>query len=174
MAEIKSTLDLVMERTRNLTMSEEDRREQAAAEFRAGVNRILQRYLEAGLDAGRFQEDLRRLEKDFPESGAKAAVAEIAKRIDPALDNRPLLVLLREGCEKDVSRIEGLLKKYIETADLMATSASERILERLRKEGISGSAVVPNTAADNELAGMREEMLEQFRTALAAEIDRLG
>lgn len=173
MAEIKSTMELVMERTRNLTMSEEERREQQAAEFRAGLNRLIQRYLQSDLDKDRFQKELSRLEKDFPGPDLPPAAAEIAKRIDPDEDNGPLLKLLRDGCEKDVAGIEALLGRYVENADLVAALASGKILEDLIKFGISGTAVIPNISADKDLAEERERMLEEFRVNLADQIGRL-
>ncbi len=174
MAEIKSTLELVMERTRNLTMSESDRRDHAAAELRAGVNRLIGKYLRSELDVDRFQKELDRIEKEFPGSSAKAAAAEIAKRIDPAEDNGPLLELLRDGCGKDVTGMESLLKKYGERDDLFAAEAAGKILGGLLELGISGSAVIPNTASGKDLTNMRQQMLQEFRKDMEAEIDRLG
>lgn len=173
MAEIKSTLDLVMERTRNLTMSEEDRRQQSAAEFRDDVNRLIQKYLQNEIDGGRFRVELEKLESEVPGRGRKAALAEVAKRIDPALDNMPLIRLLRESFQIDASGIEKLLASFAETNDRFAVLASGKILENLKKSGISGSAVIPNANSDKGLIAANEEAARAFQKDLADEIDRL-
>lgn len=59
MAEIKSTLELVMERTRNLSMSDEDKLEQAAKEFKDAVNRLCLKYLDGHIDIESFREKFR-------------------------------------------------------------------------------------------------------------------
>jgi len=43
MAEVKSTLELVMERTRHLTLTEDEKREQAVAEFKGSLGGLLQK-----------------------------------------------------------------------------------------------------------------------------------
>ncbi len=174
MAEIKSTMELIMERTRNLTMSDEERLEQRTGEFRGGVNRLIQKYLQSELDVDRFQEALSRLEKDFENPGMALAVEEIAKRISPGEDNAPLLRLLRLGCEKNISGLEALLKNYEEQADLLSARASDDILEELRRSGITGTAVIPNLSADEELAKAQTVLHEKFRKNLAAQIEGLS
>ncbi|MEN6439859.1 MAG: hypothetical protein ABFD97_14885 [Syntrophobacter sp.] len=173
MAEIRSTLDLIMEKTRNLTMSEEDRREQALAELKDGLNRLLTKYLQGDMDAGRFREEYGLLENAHVDPDGKAAVQEIARRIDPASDNRPLLVLLRDGFAVDVTGLDNILKKYAETADSEEARSSGIILKNLERRGISGSAVAPNPDSDEQISPAREKLREEFRAALAAEIDRL-
>ncbi|MEM5788098.1 MAG: hypothetical protein AAGU11_12330, partial [Syntrophobacteraceae bacterium] len=167
MADIKSTLDLVMERTRNLLMSEEDKREQDSVEFRAGVNRLTAQYLDGNMEAERFRNELQLLRKAHPRFNEKTAAAEISKRIDPLTDNEPLLTLIREGCEIEVGGLEKVLHEYAESEKSAAGKAETAILEALRKKGISGSAVVPNLGADSALAARRMEMIESFRNRLA-------
>ena len=70
MAEIKSTLELVMQRTSHLSMSEEDKRKQAAKEFKEAVNRLARKYLDGQIDLDRFRAEFSRLEGGpFRQSG---------------------------------------------------------------------------------------------------------
>ncbi len=50
MAEIKSTLDLVMEKTRNLRFSSQEKREIQMEEARRAFNGLLQKYLDGQLE----------------------------------------------------------------------------------------------------------------------------
>ena len=54
MAEVKSTLELVMERTRHMTLSEEDKREQALAEFKKSLGGLLQKVQDGVLGPEHF------------------------------------------------------------------------------------------------------------------------
>jgi hypothetical protein len=173
MAEIKSTLDLVMERTRHLTMSDSDKREQAAAEFKDVLNRLIQKYLDGDSDAGRFREQLLQLQQGASISDKGTVIREIGRRIDPEADNQLLIDLLQHGCGVDVSGIQILLKECSQNVDSKAIRTSERIKEDLKKRGVSGSAVVPNADSDKTWVKRRNEIVEQFRELLKAEIPRL-
>ncbi len=113
MAEIKSTLELVMEKTRNLSMSEEDKQKQAAREFNEAVNRLVMKYVDGQIDLDEFRAELGRLEGS-PSAKASAA-AEIAMRVAPLADNQLLLDLMKHGFGGDISGIEALLSHFRQT-----------------------------------------------------------
>jgi len=165
MAEIKSTIELIMERTRNLTMSEEDKREQAAVEFKAASNRLIQKFLDGVIDLDKFQEEFNRIETSAVNRGI--AIAEAARRIDPEGDNRALLDLLRFGLGADVLRVAALLDDFRRAVDTEDHGAMDRMLDRLLKRGISGSAVIPNIQFDDYRAARRDEIERKFRQDLA-------
>jgi hypothetical protein len=162
-----------MERTRHLTMSDSDKREQAAAEFKDALNRLVQKYLDGGSDAGRFREQLLQLQQSASISDKGTVIGEIGRRIDPEADNQLLLELLQHGCGVDVSGIQILLEGCSQTVDSEAVRASDRIREDLKQRGVSGSAVVPNPDLDRIWVQKRKEIVEQFRESLKTEIARL-
>ncbi len=174
MAEIKSTIDLVMERTRNLTMSEEDKREQATAEFRATSNRLIQKYMDREIDVDRFLDEFRRIENKHGLPAKRVAAVEIVKRIDPTGDNRPLLDLLKSGLDVNVSGIEGILNDFSKAVDSEDRETIIRLEKDLLERGISGSAVLPNLAADNGWIQRRQEISERFMGELASAAALLG
>ena len=171
MAEIKSTLELAMERTRHLTMSEEDKRNHAAREFKEIVNGLTLRYLEGQIDLDRFQAEFSRLQAG-PFGKAEAA-AEIGRRIDPTADNSLVLDLIKHGLGYDISGIEAILKKFSETLHSEDRRTAGRIRVDLLNKGISGSAVIPNLDADKDRAARREEIFEACREELDAAIAQL-
>lgn len=174
MADIKSTLDLVMERTRHLSMSDADRHEQAAAELRAHVNRLTQRFLDGTIDSGRFHDEIGRLDDAPSLSVRNTAAAEVGKRIEPDRDNGPLLELLKHGVGVDASTIETVLDEYRLRLETEEREVTEQITSNLRARGISGSAVVPNPGVHRPWAGRREEITEQARRELSEAFSRLA
>ncbi len=172
MAEIKSTLDLVMERTRHLSMSDRDRQEQAEAEFSAALNRLAQKYLDGEIEIERFQDDFDRIVASPSVSKKRIAAAEIGKRIELSGNNRRLLDLLKSGLRMDISGIETVLREFREAMDTEEKNSIGSMLESLRERGISGSAVLPNPEADEEGTKRQEEILRKSEEKLKAEIAR--
>lgn len=171
MADIKSTLELVMERTRHLSMTEEDKRKQAAAAFKEAVSRLARKYLDGQINLDRFQAEFNQLEGGA--SGRKDAAAEIGRRIDPAADNTLLLDLIKNGLNFDISDIEAILHQFSEAVLCEQDRAVERIKADLLEKGIFGSAVLPNLEADKGWSERRLEMIETARVELDAQIAQL-
>jgi hypothetical protein len=171
MAEIKSTLELAMERTRHLTMSEEDKREHAAREFKEAVNRLVLRFLDGQTDPDRFRTEFSTIQTG-PFGKAEAA-AEIGRRIDPEADNSLVLDLIKLGLGYDISSIEAVLKKFREALHSEDRRTAERIGADLLNKGISGSALIPNLDADKDRAARRENIFEAYREELDATIAQL-
>jgi len=171
MAEIKSTLELVMERTRHLSMSDEDKLEQAAKEFKEAVNRLCLKYLDEQIDLDRFEREFGRLDGG-PCAKADAA-AEIARRIDPAADNGPLLGLIKHGLDGDISGFEAMLGDFHRKVRTEDARAAGQIRTDLLKKDILGSAVVPNLETDKDRTVRLGEMVKAFREELAGTIARL-
>ena len=81
MAEIKSTLDLIMERTKNLSLTPEERTEIRLKEIQAKVNGWTQRYIDGLLNASDVKNELESLKEDKDAALVfcrKAALAHIA------------------------------------------------------------------------------------------------
>ncbi len=174
MAEIKSTLDLVMERTKNLTMTEQEKRQQALAEFRTGVSALIRKYADGVLSPDQLQNELGLLGRASGGRDRGVILDEIAKRIDPDRDNQRLLDLLNEICKAGTAPIESALDEY----DRAVAAKSHERIEELRvllahSFGISGSAVQPNLGADSDWAVVRQAIRERFATELQREVGSL-
>ncbi len=174
MAEIKSTLELVMERTRHLTQSEEEKREQAAAEFRKNLSGLLQRFQDGALTPDHFREDLRRLQESTHATERAIIPEEICKRLDLDGDNAWVLTLLKEAFSISPQGIATVFSQYREAIEDLASKKSNEIREDLaEKHGISGTAVVPNLAADEHWTAEKQHLRDRFKSILAQELDKL-
>ncbi len=171
MAEIKSTLELVLERTQHLHMTEEDRRKQAEKEFSEALCGLVSKHLDGQLSIDRFKDELDRLDEP---GGARTmrAAAEICGRIDPSSDNSALLDLLEKGLGLDVSGMQTALKRFGEKLRAAEELAAEKNRAVLLQRGVSGVAAIPNLEADAEWHEKREEMIETVKWELAAQLGR--
>jgi hypothetical protein len=174
MAEIKSTLDLVMERTRDLTLSEEEKTEKNRAEFRKRLQGLMARYREGSLKREELRKDLAALQKAHAISEA-ALCREIMDRIDFDIDNSPVLDFLGERCPVDPAPLADLIAGY--ESDIRKTVShrmGELKGELARNRGIGGSAVIPNPRADGVWKETVEALRKDYGRRLEQEKDRLA
>lgn len=163
MAEIKSTLELALERTRHLSMSVEEKSRQRQAEFEKRLNGLLQRYEDRALSADAFSERLAALQKEFDHFDPEGTVAAVCRRIDPERDNGHWLDLLSHLAPGSCDAIREILEEYHNRAERLLRESRQRILAALAEQfGITGSAVVPNLRADAD--GLKELDLMIRRT----------
>lgn len=148
MSEIKSTLDLVMERTRNMFQSDEDKQREKENEMAAQAKGIC-----LGVQEGRIEvEEIPAMLEEQDESDRpilkKALIATLARSISLDGENTVIFESLEsltdESRAEDILGLKGLLAEYREQQETLATSARKKALLDLAEQGISGSAVQPN------------------------------
>ena len=168
MAEIKSTLDLVMERTRHLTLSEKEKASQNAVQTQKRVSGLVKRYLNQLIKPQEFMDELAQLNATYPESRARA-VSELIDNVDLSGDNNALLALLRDYLDTPVDEIQSITADCRKKLEAAAGEQRAKTIERLRTErGISGSALMANLATDNSWQQERRRLEASFREKLDA------
>ena len=145
MAEIKSTLDLVMERTKHLTMSTEERAGQQKKDFEKKLKGLLQQYADNILSIDELLEKITVLSKDRQIDDRKLVVSTVVQRIQPDLDNEHWLSLVGRLAPAVYTPLKEALADYRDKVAVLSKKGEQRLLERLaRKYGIQGPAIVPN------------------------------
>ena len=112
MGEIKSTLDLVLEKTKNLTLSSEEKETQKQKEIENHIKGMVQKYQDGILSQNQLITDYELLKKDYTISQNNSLIVEITKRIDPDQDNQPLLELLQKCCAIDTAAIKTIIENF--------------------------------------------------------------
>lgn len=174
MSEIKSTLALVMERTRGIKMTEQEKAEQRARELAEKIRVLLHKYVTDFLSLKWLQSEFDKLAA-LSASGPKAKEVfkmEILGRIDPEGENDRLYEVLegvlglRKGPYlKVVDRFRAELAADREKSVLQATT-------RLARLGISGSAVFPNLEQDEAWQTLISSKKSDFRNKLKSVQDK--
>jgi len=172
--EIKSTLELVMEKTKQLTLSKEEREKQKHKEIKIKLNGLLQKYLDKELKKEQLKKELNSLQESYEPAENSFLIHEILGRLSLDKDNSPLLDLLREFFSLDVMRIAFLLNDYLDTVTSATQNRTKEVKEYLsKKHCISGSAVVPNLEADDAWLADVQNIKHKFNQLLCREKDRL-
>jgi hypothetical protein len=166
MAEIKSTLDLVMEKTRNLNLSSEERKEQKDNEIGSRIRGLLQKFMDQALRTENFKSEYQKLQKNHDLSGNAHLIKEICGQIELEKDNQALFELLAEY-KFDFEGFESVLKEFQAARETAAVERRKILKEQLAKTHfISGSAVVPNLENDDQLQKDTEEIRAGFKAKL--------
>jgi hypothetical protein len=177
MGEIKSTLDLVMEKTRNLSLSDEERQGQKNKEIERRIRGLLQKFNDQALSADKLRSEYQKLQKGYDLPDNAPLINEICKQIELGKDNDALFELLARFKVTDIERIASVLHEFDAVIDAAARERSEILQAKLAEAHfISGPAVVPNLEADKtwhekvgEIHARFEQLLNQAKTKLLTE-----
>lgn len=168
MAEIKSTLDLVMERTKNLTLSSEEKQAQKNKEITNRIKGLVQKLQDGVLAAGQFNEAYVKLKKDADLPDDSLLVRDILTRLDPGQDSQVLLEILEECCHLDTAPIRSVISDYRNAADRATEKRMGLIKEELaHKHSIAGTAVIPNLEADSQWQQETQNLQRKFEESLS-------
>ena len=163
MGEIKSTLDIIMEKTKNLKMTDEEEREFRKRDIEGKVRGVLQKFLDGLMDSNRLKEKLNGLGEKQYTMAKEALLRECVDRMEPGADNSPILDALENAASLDTSPVKKILLEYHQDLE-QQKNVREKVLEnRLEERGISGTAVVPNIYSDKEWIQYLSEVKRGFR-----------
>jgi len=179
MAEIKSTLDLVLERTRHLTLSSVEREEIELKDALKKVSGYLSRYRDGLLNLEALLKELRGLAPEIRHRvrGEMARQMSVALNLSPDTDGlMPAMEALAEPGWTDllaeVKQCRTEVRKALEAA---RGNIEGRVRAELAAAGIRGSAVAVKIEGDPQWIAVKEELvrpcearLEALRRALAA------
>lgn len=171
MGEIKRTLDLVMERTRHLSLSDEERVRQRQADFRKRLQGLLQQYADGALSVDNLRDRIASLQTELAVTDRRVTVAGIVQRLDPDQDNHRWLDLLDDAAPALRGPLEEILAAYSRGKQACLQKCDRRMREHLAsRHGITGSAVAPNPLKDDgcraERAALRQQFEAQSETAV--------
>jgi hypothetical protein len=173
MGEIKSTLDLVLERTRHLSLSPAEREAQRQKEARGRVGGLLQQWVDRLLDAAEITARLEALHAEFGPVHRALLFDAALERIDPQANdaaNSRLIELLREVYGAAVEGIERALSDLrVAREHAAGQRAAELKRELAAGRAISGTAVVPNLEADPVFQERAARLRAECGQRLAAE-----
>jgi hypothetical protein len=159
MAEIKSTIDLIMERTKSLSASPQERECYQRQESEKRIRGLVQRLRDDNLTLDGARYELAKEKKN----GAAADVTGVLKNalaghIDPEADNERFFRYINELLGTPGDRLRETLAHCREEATSRKAVLTESQKKELESKGITGSAVLPNPEADPLWKALREEM----------------
>ncbi len=168
MGKIRSTLDIVMDRTRNLALTEEEKSALKHKELADSAKALASKYLDNKMTLDNVKAKLKDAGEDRPEL-LKLLKGEFIREIRLEEENTVVLDVLRLlwgiGPEQILRRIDDQRGK------LQGEAAGEiaALREELEQKGIGGSSVVPNLARSKSW----QDKAMQARHNLTLELESL-
>jgi hypothetical protein len=167
MAEIKSTLDLIMERTKNLTMTTDEKKALQRKEWEGRVKGWVQKYLDGAIHLEEFTRQIESSRATF-QGLPNMIKAIITQHVDPESDNAPLLRLLEEALNTPTKPVEDLIRRFQDSLKADMISRREAIKKALEQKGIYGSSVVPHLDHDKEWQEYVHALTAGFRKQVSS------
>jgi len=181
MAEIKSTLELAMERTKKISISGEDREEIKRKEILQKASGLFHRYHEGHLPLHEILKEMDKMEEKTRNPVKASLLSQLidAVSLDSSGDeNSRLFEAIESLKDRDAyalgQKLDQLLARYRKEHEKAGEKVRTQLREALRREGISGSAVEPNVEGNplwkkelEELGSLYHEELKAIQEQLA-------
>lgn len=172
MGEIKSTLELAMERTKKFVLSEKEKEEMKQKEVRQKATSLFHRYRERHLSSNEIQKEIERMKKSIQSAVKELLLSQWIDALSLDDEDDRILKGVEALKERRIGEIKQkfrqLLSQYRTEKEKTREETKARLIEALRKEGIYGSAVVPNLEASELWKTEKERLNQPYRIKLEA------
>jgi len=163
MAEIKSTLDLIMEKTQSMNLSEKEKKEIRQQELSGKIKGWIRKYEDVVLNLKTIQSEIAKEDVPRQTELKKALQKEVLHLIEPDKDNSRFLQLLEEICGTDTDVIITMIHQFQTTIAAELAIVHKELNHRLEEKGISGTAVIPSPYSDAEWNTHYDQSIEDFK-----------
>lgn len=170
MGEIKSTLDLVMEKTKHLTLSREESEQQQQKKAGQRIKGLIQKFQDKVLNKEKLENELDSMKATYGVMISGIMLDALLDGLDLNRNNDMQLFLLHEVCAQDTAGLASVLSGYRDEIQLVTRERVKALKDILaEKRSISGSAVVPNVEMDTVWRTHIIEIKDKFDALLARE-----
>lgn len=163
MGEIRSTLDIIMEKARGVEVTDEDKAAFTRHDVAGKIRGLLQKALDGLSDAEGLRSEMEAMGADRREIAVAALKRECLERLVLEGDNTLLLTILAHVAGLDTAPLEELLKIYETDLRTRRIRQEAALRDRLKAKGISGAAVLPNLKADPAWTRYLADAHDRFR-----------
>lgn len=170
MGEIRSTLDIIMEKTKDMTLSDHERLELKEKEITDRVRGLVSRLLDSVITYDRFEAEIGSFDEKDKETALKALIEVVIPLIVPGEDNNLRLKVLENSGIVYMDTVRDAIKGAEVQIDKERVESGRSLLKRLSDKGISGSAVIPNPESDadwsRKLTRIREGLIKRLNSSI--------
>jgi hypothetical protein len=172
MGEIKSTWDIVMEKTKGLKVAPKDRERIKRGELTSRVNAIFHRYMDAQGNQAYLQKELEAVRGEEREVIKRELLFLLLNNIDLTKDIGKVITgietLKGKPVAKTVERLRLLASEFKASRDERAREIEGIFLRRLAVMGISGAAVAPSLEGKKDWIEALEGLQREYGNRLEA------
>lgn len=170
MGEIKSAIELAMERTSHMSLSKEEKAKQKKADFEKMLHGALQQYSDGLFSINGLQDRIKEIQKELKISDNQLVKKSVLNQIDPDQDNEHWLDLLSVLEPAFHVSLQNILSDYLAEQSRLSEAAKNQVLEQLAQKGITGSSIVPNPEKDLSY----QRSISDLRSQTQSRIDKIS
>jgi hypothetical protein len=163
MGEIRSTLDIIMEKTKGLTLTEDEKKALRKKEVEGKVKGLLLKFIDGLMDLENLKTGITAIEEKDPGMAREIVIKDCLGRIDTESDNRLVFEILEHVARADIASFQKPLSKFHRDLDQEKRIREQKLGKKIVEKGISGSAVLPNIRADQEWIHYVQNAKEKFQ-----------
>ncbi|OGP75164.1 MAG: hypothetical protein A2V86_06250 [Deltaproteobacteria bacterium RBG_16_49_23] len=153
MAEIKSTLELTLERTKKFTLSEKDKEEIKQKEIQQKIMSLFHRYREGHLHLNEIQKEIERMDEKAGKEVKEGLLSLWIDGLSLDEDDERFLRGIESLKHRNIDEVKVEFRKLITQCqtekERIKREVRTQLSEALRKEGFGGDAVEPNIEASD-------------------------
>jgi len=147
MGEIKSTLELAMERTKRFAVSEKEKDEMKQKEVLQKATSLFHRYREGRLSLNEILKEIERMERKTATTVKEYLLSHWIDAVSLDDDSERILKGVESLKERSIAEVKQefrhLLSQYQREKEKVREKVGVQLIEALEKDGIWGSAVEP-------------------------------
>jgi len=167
MGEIRSTMDIIMEKTKNLTMSEEEKAQFNRKALQGKVKGLVQKFLDDLISLPSIRLEMESEKKKHPAQAEELLKGELMERLEPDSNNEKVFQLLEEILGIDTNPFKRVITEFQEEVTKERALKVEGLRKKLAEREISGPAVVPNPDLDETWSQFYKESKRACKERLA-------
>ena len=170
MGEIKSTLELAMEKTKKFAISQKEREEMKQKEVLQKATSLYHRHREGHLPLNEILKEIDRMEQKTAATVKELLLSQWIDALSLDDDDERILKaiesLKRRSIDEVKERLHQLLSQYQREKRRVKEEMRNLLAEALRKEGIYGSAVDPEIEGAELWKKEKENLDQSYRMKL--------
>jgi hypothetical protein len=168
--EIKSTLELAMEKTKRFAISEKEREEMKRKEVLQKATSLFHRHWEGHLPLNEILKEIERMEQKTAATVKELLLSQWIEALSLDDDDERILKaiqsLKRRSIDEVKERLHQMLSQYEREKRRVKEEMRNLLAEALRKEGIYGSAVDPEIEGAELWKKEKENLDQSYRMKL--------
>jgi len=173
MAEIKSTLDIIMEKAKKFSVTEVEKQGFKRQELEGKIKGLVQKTLDGTLGSEKFQAEVVALQAKEKDLVAQILNDEVVARLEVEANSETLLKVLENAAGSASAAVRKVLADFERKAEKQRDSRRKILLANFKERGISGSAVLPNLNADPEWVQTRSELKRELKETIRERLKSL-
>ena len=172
MGEIKSAVELAMEKTKGLHLSREEKEKLKEEELHSKAQGLVNRFLEVDFHLKEVEKDLAKYDPGQREHMEKLMLHYLCEAINLDRDNDLIfqgIEAFKKTGKTAIKKIRDLVEDFRQRREKEYKQAEKVLLKKLERQGISGSAVQPKVEGSQEW----QEALDKFKNPFEDQLQDL-